>query len=282
MSQEGEKSLKSVLITGCSAGGIGSALVEEFHDRGLHVFATARSPSKMAHLENFPHVTLLKLDVQSPIDIAAAVEAVTAKTGGKLDYLVNNSGQGLVMPAIDTDLEEAKKLFDVNFWGAVAVIQAFSPLVIAAKGSIVNVSSVASLLNVTWNIFYNSSKAALRIYSETLRLEMAPLGVKVVTVMAGTVATNITANTPKVDLPSDSLYRAASKEINDLATGVWVKDAPSPAEFAKNVVNEVLGGASGMIWKGKMASISWFLTTFMPTWVIDHMLLDQSGIKHMS
>ncbi|KKK12379.1 hypothetical protein ARAM_006101 [Aspergillus rambellii] len=282
MSQEGEKSLKSVLITGCSAGGIGSALVEEFHDRGLHVFATARSPSKMAHLENFPHVTLLKLDVQSPIDIAAAVEAVTAKTGGKLDYLVNNSGQGLVMPAIDTDLEEAKKLFDVNFWGAVAVIQAFSPLVIAAKGTIVNVSSVASLLNVTWNIFYNSSKAALRIYSETLRLEMAPLGVKVVTVMAGTVATNITANTPKVDLPSDSLYRAASKEINDLATGVWVKDAPSPAEFAKNVVNEVLGGASGMIWKGKMASISWFLTTFMPTWVIDHMLLDQSGIKHMS
>lgn len=141
---------KKALITGCSSGGIGSALAETFTERGLHVFATARTLSKMAHLEKRPNITLLELDVTSASSIHAAVETVTAITGGKLDYLVNNSGQSCVRPALDTDLEQAKKLFDVNFWGAVDMIHAFAALVIASRGTIVNVGSIASVLNVPW------------------------------------------------------------------------------------------------------------------------------------
>jgi 1-acylglycerone phosphate reductase len=141
---------KSVLITGCSAGGSGSALAENFQKRGLHVFATARTLSKMSHLRDLPNVTLLELDVTSPQSITIALDAVKAQTGGKLDYLVNNAGQSMVMPALDTDIDEAKKLFDVNFWGVIATTQAFAPLVIAAKGTIVNICSISGYVNAPW------------------------------------------------------------------------------------------------------------------------------------
>lgn len=138
---------KTVLITGASAGGIGSALALSFQKRGFHFFATARSLSKIAHLASLSNVTALKLEVTSADSIAQAVEGVRAKvaelgcTG--LDVLVNNSGVGYVMPLLDIDLEESKKLFDVNFWGVLAVTQAFASLLIDAKGSVVNISSLA-------------------------------------------------------------------------------------------------------------------------------------------
>lgn len=141
---------KSVLITGCSAGGSGSALAEAFQKRGLHVFATARTLSKMSHLKDLPNVTLLELDITISQSITAALDAVKAQTNGKLDYLVNNAGQSMVMPALDTDIEEAKKLFDVNFWGVLTTTRAFAPLVIAAKGTIVNICSISGYLNAPW------------------------------------------------------------------------------------------------------------------------------------
>lgn len=141
---------KSVLITGCSAGGIGSALVEGFQRRGLSVFATARSSSKMSHLEKIPNVTLLTLDVTAPHTITAAVEMVKAKTGGTLDYLVNNCGISHIAPLLDMNVEEAKEIFDVNLWGVMAMTQAFAPLLIAASGSIVNISSISTYIYAPW------------------------------------------------------------------------------------------------------------------------------------
>lgn len=142
--------IKSVLITGCSAGGIGSALAEAFQKRGLHVFVTAGSLSKISHLEKLPNVTLLTLDVTSSSSIAAAVEAVSAKTDGTLDYLVNNSGSRYVMPTLDIDIEECKRMFDANLWGVPVVTQAFARLVIAVKGTIVNNSSIAACIYSPW------------------------------------------------------------------------------------------------------------------------------------
>lgn len=84
---------KTVLITGCSAGGIGSALAEAFHARGLQVFATARDLSRIAHLKGMG-MDVLKLDVEDQSSIEAAVKAITLVTGGTLDILVNNSGLG--------------------------------------------------------------------------------------------------------------------------------------------------------------------------------------------
>ena len=104
----------------------------------------------MSHLEKLPNMTLLELDVAVPFSIAAAVDVVRTKTNGKLDYLINNSGQGLVLPALDTEIDQARKMFDVNFWGVVNVVHAFAPLVIEAKGTIVNATSLAAVLHVPW------------------------------------------------------------------------------------------------------------------------------------
>lgn len=141
---------KSVLITGCSKGGIGYALAQSFQKRGLRVFASARTPSKMSPLEELPNVTLLTIDVTSSSSIAAAVNMVEKETDGSLDYLVNNAGCFYVMPMLDVDMVEAKSIFDTNFWGSLAMIQAFGPLLISAKGSIVNIGSISSCMCVPW------------------------------------------------------------------------------------------------------------------------------------
>ena len=136
---------KSVLITGCSAGGIGAALAEVFHEKGYHVFATARNQSKISRtLSNAANVTILTLDVVSSESITAAAESVKRETGGRLDVLVNNSGGGTFVPALDLSIEEGKKLFDLNFWAPFAMLQAFAPLLIEAKGCIVNNTSASA------------------------------------------------------------------------------------------------------------------------------------------
>jgi NADP-dependent 3-hydroxy acid dehydrogenase YdfG len=85
---------KTVLITGCSEGGIGDALAQEFHRKGLRVFATARNPSKVEHLQKLG-LDILSLDVVDEASIKTAVESVKKATGGNLDFLVNNSGSGM-------------------------------------------------------------------------------------------------------------------------------------------------------------------------------------------
>src|SRR6187402_2831283 len=84
------------LITGCSAGGIGDALAQEFHKNGIHVFATARSLSKISHLKALG-LSTIQLDVTSPESIKDAVAEVQKVTGGKLDFLVNNAGLGMCL-----------------------------------------------------------------------------------------------------------------------------------------------------------------------------------------
>ena len=260
--------LKSVLITGCSAGGIGSALVESFQKRNLLVFATARSLSKMSHLSKLSNVTLLKLDVTSSADISEAVDRVRSKTGGSLDYLVNNSGVSYICPILDVDISDAKAMFDVNFWAVLAVIQAFSPLLIASKGSIITIGSINSVLNPPWMGIYGASKAALVTLDETLRLELAPFGVKVSTIITGAVETNIMTNGPAVKLPSGSLYKATEKTILARARGEDVAGKMKPTEYADSVVSDILGGATGKVWRGGMASMVRHSTSILPTYVI--------------
>lgn len=141
---------KTVLITGCSDGGIGSALAKAFQSHGLRVFATARTVSKMTSLENLPSVTLLSLDVTSSASINAAVDAVTKQTNGTLDYLINNAAINQYSPALDIDIGEAKKMFDTNYWGALEVTQKFAPLLLAKKGTIVSISSISAHANIPY------------------------------------------------------------------------------------------------------------------------------------
>jgi 1-acylglycerone phosphate reductase len=141
-------STETVLITGCSDGGIGSALAIIFQQRGFHVFATARDPSKMTKLHGLANVTLLTLDVVKSADIKGAVEAVTRETGGTLNCFISNAGRNHFMPILDEDLQTIRNLFEINFLAPIALTQAFAPLLIKAKGMAVYVTSISGYLNI--------------------------------------------------------------------------------------------------------------------------------------
>lgn len=145
---------RSVFITGCSEGGIGFALAQELHRRGLRVFATARDLAKVEHLRE-AGLEIIQVDVVDQASIRAAAETVSKLTGGTLDILVNNAGGGYQVPLLDADLDEGRKLFEVNIWGLLAVTQAFAPMLEAAaaggsKARIVNIGSIVSHVNVPW------------------------------------------------------------------------------------------------------------------------------------
>jgi len=184
-----KEKLPTVLITGCTDGGIGHGLALSFARHGYHVFATARRLSAMASLKAISNITLLELDITSPESIRKLHEAVSSATSGKLDILYNNAGARYPAMAIEATYANAMDTMAVNFSGSVEIVRVFSDLLIASKGKIVFTSSGAGQLPVPTQVTYNASKAALDMYARTLRLEMKPLGVAVINVITGNIKT---------------------------------------------------------------------------------------------
>lgn len=141
---------RSALITGCSEGGIGAAMVEECLEHGFVVFASARNLERMGRLVNLPNVVPITLDVTSICDIEAAVEIIRKHTGGKLDILINNAGNGYIIPLLDCDPKHGRQQFEVNFWGPLTLMQSFAPFLIASKGAVVNINSAATVSLPLW------------------------------------------------------------------------------------------------------------------------------------
>ena len=141
----------TALITGCSHGGIGDALARQLAERGYHVFAAVRNPSKAAHFADAQDIEVVVLDVTSSDSISNLVHDLKDRlTDGKLDILINNAGVIVTGPLIEADLATARQLYDVNVHGLLAMAQAFAPMLIAAKGKLVNLSSVRGILPMPW------------------------------------------------------------------------------------------------------------------------------------
>lgn len=120
---------KSVVITGCSTGGIGSALAYAFQKAGLTVVATARTISKIdKKLVELPNVHVVQLDVTNSVSIATAARSIDNLLNGQLDILINNSGIGVPGPIAEIDLQQARTMFDVNFWGVLEISQTLLPI----------------------------------------------------------------------------------------------------------------------------------------------------------
>lgn len=144
--------LKTVLITGCSEGGLGAALALAFQEQGFHVFATLRNPAKAGSLtgKHGTNIDVLPLDTTSKESIHACLEIVKKKTN-KLDVLVNNAGIGKTMPLLHMSIDEAKAIYEVNVWGTLGLVQAFAPLLFESKkGVIVNICSIVGASNLAW------------------------------------------------------------------------------------------------------------------------------------
>lgn len=141
---------KTVLVTGCSAGGLGEAMAKVYHDKGFKVFATIRNKAKLGSLREIADIEIIDLEITSSESIRRCADLVEKHTGGTLDILVNNAGTSDVRPLLDTPLEDAKHMYDTNVWSILGMAQAFAPLLIKAKGVMCNISSVSGELNFAW------------------------------------------------------------------------------------------------------------------------------------
>ncbi|KAI1201883.1 short-chain dehydrogenase/reductase [Nemania serpens] len=263
---------KTVLITGCGPSGIGLALATEFHLRGHRVFATGLSDPLLAPAKDLGIETLV-LDVTSTSSIDAAVAHVAKATGGRLDILVNNAGLMHVMPFADTDVDAARKLLEVNVLGVFAVTKAFLSLLLAAADSrdgtgrqarslVVNISSVNQVFRPSFFAMYNASKAAVETLGGTIRTELAPLGIQVVTVKTGSIRTPLFDNAPPTKIPENSFYSPIKEWIEErqmLATARFME----PEKYAKTVVDALLRPSiKPVIWVGGLSTIAWILSWF--------------------
>lgn len=114
---------------------------------GYHVIATARRLSVIEPLRDLG-MSILPVDVNSTESVNDLKKQVTELTGGKLDYLVNNAGRNYTVPALDVDIDEVQQTFETNVVGVIRMCQAFAPLLIEAKGCIVQIGSIAGLMCV--------------------------------------------------------------------------------------------------------------------------------------
>ncbi|TVY46069.1 NADPH-dependent 1-acyldihydroxyacetone phosphate reductase [Lachnellula occidentalis] len=254
---------KTVLISGTSQGGIGDALAKEFHRQGLRVIATARNLAKVQHLKDLG-LDVLPLDVVDHASIQDAVKSVEKFTGGKLDILINNSGNGYNQSMLDSDVDIAKKMFDVNVFAIIEVTKAFAPQLIASKGKVVNIGSIAGIIPLPWGGYYDASKAAVNHLTRALRIELAPLGVDAINITTGVVKTKFFDNLNAPKLPANSVYAPAKDLIEPVMAGAGLEEAGMEADvFAAAVVKNVLKSNSTKDqWVGGNTFIVWFASTF--------------------
>ncbi|KAI1658412.1 hypothetical protein F4813DRAFT_395758 [Daldinia decipiens] len=232
---------RTILITGCSDGSLGSALALAFHKIGWRVFASARNPSKLKEAE-FAGIETIQLDVLSEKSIADGVTKVKELTGGSLDAVLNNAGAGYSLPLMDIDIGKAQELFDLNVFSIIRMTRAFLPLLIESGSMVVNNTSAVSVPAgaVPFQGAYNASKAAAANLTEVMRLELAPFGVKVINLVTGSVQSTFFDNAPTAILPPTSLYNIA-KEAIEKAMGydTSTKSFGDPNQWANQVANDV-------------------------------------------
>jgi 1-acylglycerone phosphate reductase len=155
-------------------------------------------------------------------------------------------------------------MFDVNVFALVNVTKAFSPLLIASKGTVINIGSIAGKAPIPWQGYYNASKAAVNILSDQLRLELLPFGVDCICVVTGVVKTHFFDNSPGIKLPVDSLYAPGKDIIESTAGGSKaVKIAMDVDIYAEGVVKNALKRSPTKVqWLGGSTWNIWFLGTF--------------------
>jgi len=275
---------KTILITGCSSG-IGAALAIEFHERGHRVFATARRRDSLSSLEA-RGIHALALDVNDDATIAAAFEEV-AGGAGHLDLLVNNAGFSQVGAVIDLTREDLTRQYQTNVVAPVAVTASAIPLLRAAvsrRGSAVvaNVGSIVGLFTTPFAGAYCSSKAALHSLTDALRMELAPLGIRVVSIQPGGVQSSFGRHAEaSIRLPPDSLYRSVEEGIRARAQAGQQGATPAAA-FVVPVVDALLRDPPPRVIRGGANSRRLpLLKRWLPPSVFDAKLAKVFGLDRL-
>ncbi|KXJ89345.1 hypothetical protein Micbo1qcDRAFT_177214 [Microdochium bolleyi] len=305
---------KTVLVTGCSPTGIGASMAREFQLRGHRVIATGLNAELLGPLADLGMETVV-MDVTSEPSIAACVEEVRRLTRkpssrgqvgsedddggnntgstlpaeqrgpehGSIDILINNAGLLHVLPFADAPSSDIRRVMDVNVVGVMNVTSAFLPLLVAGASAgtgdtiVANVCSINSDLRPPLCSLYNASKAALEVWGASIRPELAPLGVRVVSVKTGSIRTGLVGNAPSSELPPSSYYYAALKEFVGQRQMFQRATFMDPAVYARSVVGQLLAPESrwwprkSVIWEGDLVLFAWIVRAvrvdFLWDWV---------------
>ena len=272
----------TVLITGCSSG-IGLALAMEFKRRGWLVIATARRPEP---LQNLIRQGLIaeKLDVTSEDDIRRVARTIF-QTHGALDMLINNAGYGVIAPIVEVESDTLVKQFHTNVFAPLELVRQFvPPMIKKGKGTVVNIGSVSGVLTTPFSGAYCASKAALHALSDALRLELAPFGIKVITVQPGGVRSEFGKKAGKLVkeiFKENSLYQPIRSFIEQRAAASQENAMPAE-EFARKLLDKILtDNPPPVVRLGSKSKLMPFLKWSLPVAGTDAILTKKFGLNKL-
>lgn len=270
-----------VLVTGCGSG-IGKALALAFHRRGQVVCATARRLQTMEDLAR-EGIQTLALDVTNTSDIQRVLTQLKLN-GCTVGTLVNNAGYGAMGPLLDLPAEEWQKQFDVNVFAPMALARAVLPSMIERRsGTIVNISSVSGVMPTPFAGAYCASKAALNALTDSLRMELRPFGIAVVTVQPGGIQSSFGDRAADdVKLPPGSPYQAIREGV--LSRANESQSGATPADvFANELVRQLdCPHPPAVIRLGQKSTMLPFLKWALPTPWLDRILRSRFQLDRLS
>ena len=182
---------KVVIVTGASEG-IGARLTRALQQQGAHLCLTARNEARLSAAAE-PADLVIPGDITLD-SVRSAVIAKTVERWGRLDILINNAGRGSYYTASATPLDEARAVFELNFFAPFALSQLAAPHLRQSHGTVVNVSSIAGQISLPWLPVYSASKFALAAITSAQRTELRRDGVNVIGVFPGYVNTDFQAH----------------------------------------------------------------------------------------
>ena len=212
---------KTAIVTGGTSG-IGKAAALALKNDGWTVYELSR---RLTGTEGINHITA---DITDESGVAAAVEQVVSAEG-HIDLVVNNAGFGISGAVEFTDTEDAKRLFDTDFFGMVRINRLIIPIMRKqGGGKIINISSVAAPIPIPFQTYYSAAKAAVNSYTMALANEVRPFKIGVCAVQPGDIKTGFTSARQKNTL-GDDVYggRIAAP------SAVW--NATSKTEFLRRL-----------------------------------------------
>ena len=216
---------KTVVLTGASRG-IGHATVKRFSAEGWRVLTCSRQPFDMRCPWPGGEENHIQIDLGDPNRTIEAIERIKSKINGRLDALVNNAGispkgeGGKRLNTLETDLRTWGQVFHVNFFAPVVLARGLQSELVAAQGSVVNVTSIAgSRVHPFAGAAYATSKAALAALTREMAHDFGPLGVRVNAIAPGEVETAILS--PGTDKIVDQLPLRRLGQPREVADAIW-------------------------------------------------------------
>jgi short-subunit dehydrogenase len=261
---------KVVLITGCSTG-IGRAFAREFLKKGWIVWTTARNSASLQELTSLGCFGIA-LDITN-LDQQKSVVRYIIEKHKRIDVLINNAGYGLMGPTMDIPIEELFRQFNTNLFAQIELIKLIAPIMKSQKsGTIVNTGSISGVAATPFAGPYCASKAAFHALTDTLRMELSPFGIKVISLRPGAITSdfgkNAGATIDKI-FPADSWYMPVENAVRDRANASQKKATPTEV-FARKAIKRILRrNPPSVITLGKLSFMLPFLKKVLPEKILD-------------